>query len=71
MSLFNQTPWRVGPIPARVIERNGQRSYIANVEAPIQLQDAVVKFFPDSPANGPGKGGPVFVFEARYDKEPA
>jgi hypothetical protein len=64
MSLRNQTPWRVGPIEARgIIGATGDEMYIGNVEAPIQLDDAVIKFFPMARDGS----GPIFVIESRRD----
>jgi hypothetical protein len=59
--------WRIGPIPARKIEKQtpyGKNEiFMVNINAPIMLQDAVIKFWPDS------KQGPCFIIEAHREND--
>lgn len=63
MSWNNQSPWRVGPIPARAMTNHeGKKSWMGNIEAPIMLDDAVIKFWPN-----PDTGEPCFIIEGRME----
>jgi hypothetical protein len=43
------------------LERDGVKQYIANIEAPVTISDAVIKLWPD------GERGPVFIIENRRE----
>ena len=62
MESIVQTPWRVGPIPARKITLHGRTQYLGNADAAVLLSDVVIKFWPNHP------DGPCFIIENRRER---